>query len=183
MPLYENIPIGGDERIHKLSAAYSDDDGETWQLGSRVSYDDIEGWGTEAQIAERHDSTLLMSARNQDGGVGRIFSTSDDGGASWSTARFDTTLKTPPCMSSLVAVDEGPGKTVLFHTVPNTEDARESGQLYRSVDGGATWIHDQPIYPGEFAYSALVVLKDGQLGCLYEADHYKSIRYVVLDVK
>lgn len=184
LPLYENIPLGESGRMHKLSAAYSDDLGETWQLGARVSYDNIDGWGTEAQIAECADGTLLLSARNQDGGVGRILARSNDGGVTWGQAWFETALQTPPCMSSLVArVDSGGENTVLFHTLPNTKDQRENGQLYRSTDCGATWTHDQAIYPGEFAYSALVVLDNGNLGCLYERDHYKSIQYVELKVE
>jgi sialidase-1 len=183
LPIYENIPVGGGDRIHELSSAYSDDLGETWQLGTRVSYAAIDGWGTENQIAERGDGSLLMSARNQDGGRGRILSESKDGGATWSVARFDTTLQTPPCMGSLVSVERDGGESILFHTLPNTERKRENGQLYRSVDGGATWSRDSLIYPGKFAYSALVVLKDGNLGCLYERDDYKSIHYAVLPVK
>lgn len=183
LPIYENIPLGGGDRMHELSSAYSDDLGETWQLGTRVSYAAIEGWGTENQIAETGDGTLLMSARNQDGGVGRILSESKDGGATWSVARFETALETPPCMGSLVSVEGSDGKTILFHTLPNTEKERRNGQLFRSVDGGATWTRDRLIYPGGFAYSALVVLKDGNLGCLYERDDYKSINYAVLAVE
>lgn len=185
LPLYENIPLGDDgDRMHELCAAYSDDLGETWELGARVSYENITGWGTEAQIAECDDGALILSARNQDGGVGRIFARSTDGGLTWSKVWFETALQTPPCMGSLVSrVDSGGGQPVLFHTLPNTADKRENGQVYRSVDCGATWTHERPVYAGEFAYSALVVLKDGRLGCLYERDHYKTIRYAVVDVE
>ncbi len=183
LPLYETVPINEMEQPHRLTAAYSDDLAETWKLGERMSYERIEGWGTEAQIAEMDNGTLLMSARDETGNLGRIFSTSDDGGATWSAAKFDTQLMTPPCMSSLVSVAGAEGKRVLFHTLPQTDRARENGQLFRSSDGGATWAFDQLIYPEGFAYSALVVLKDGRLGCLYERDEYKSISYAILDVK
>jgi sialidase-1 len=183
LPLYENSPGDNGRKQHFLSAAFSDDLGETWRLGGRVSYEEIDGWGTEAQIAETGDGTLLMSARNQEGGVGRILATSRDCGETWEAARFETALKTPPCMSSLVALDVAGGKRPLFHTLPNTEKGRKNGQLYRSDDGGDTWIADQLIYPDGFAYSALVVLRDGRLGCLYERDSYKTISYVTLDVK
>jgi len=186
LPLYENIPLGGDgDRMHELCAAYSDDLGETWTLGERVSYENITGWGTEAQIAACADGTLVLSARNQDGGVGRILASSSDGGATWTKVWFDETLRTSPCMGSIVSrIDAKKGeKAVLFHSLPDSESKRENGQLYRSEDCGATWTRDQTIYPGEFAYSALVVLNDGTLGCLYEREHYKTISYAVLDVK
>lgn len=184
LPLYENIPLGGGDRMHEITVAYSDDRGETWKVGQRVSYENITGWCTEAQVAERADGVLVLSARNQDGKKARVLTTSADGGATWSPARYADDLRTPPCMGSLVSqVDPSRGKSVLWHTVPNTEAKRENGQLFRSDDGGATWTQDQTVYPGGFAYSALVVLQDGRLGCLYERDSYKTISYAVLDVK
>lgn len=182
LPLYENMPVGDGDRLHKIRAAYSDDLGATWQLGDRVSYENITGWGTEAQIAECADGTLLLSARLMDGGAERVLTTSADGGESWRPARLEAALQTPPCMSSIVSRVEN-GGTVLFHSLPNTADERANGQLFRSTDCGATWTRDRAIYPGEFAYSALVVLADGRLGCLYERDHYKTISYVVLDAE
>ncbi len=182
LPLYENIPLGGGDRMHEIAVAYSDDLGETWQLGQRVSYEKITGWCTEAQVAERADGVLVLSARNQDGKKARVLTTSADGGATWTPARYAEDLLTPPCMGSLVSqVDPSGEKSVLWHTVPNTETKRENGQLFRSDDGGANWTRNQTVYPGGFAYSALVVLQDGRLGCLYERDSYKTISYAVLD--
>lgn len=184
LPLYENMPDGGGNRLHYLCAAFSDDLGTTWQLGARVSYADITGWGTEAQLAECGDGALLMSARLQDGTAERILTRSDDGGKTWTPARLESSLKTPPCMSSLVSRVEADGTSAtLYHTLPNTETERKNGQLFRSTDCGETWTRDQGIYPGGFAYSALVVLNNGRLGCLYERDDYKTISYVVLDLR
>ncbi|MBX3180972.1 MAG: exo-alpha-sialidase [Candidatus Hydrogenedentes bacterium] len=184
LPLYENLPVGEGDRMHYLRAAISDDLGDTWRLGERVSYAEITGWGTEAQIAETEGGVLVMSARLMDGAVpARILCESRDGGESWTPARLDPTLETPPCMSSIVSRFDADGKAVLFHSLPKTAEERANGQLYRSTDGGATWTHDSAIYSGDFAYSALVVLNDGRIGCLYERDHYKTISYAVLDAE
>lgn len=184
LPLYENLPVGDGDRMHYLRAAISDDLGATWRLGERVSYAEITGWGTEAQIAEKEGGVLVMSARLMDGAVpARILCESRDGGESWTPARLDPTLETPPCMSSIVSRFDADGNAVLFHSLPNTAEERANGQLFRSADGGATWARDSAIYPGDFAYSALVVLNDGRIGCLYERDHYKTISYAVLDTE
>jgi len=183
MALYENMPVGDGDRLHQLRAAYSDDLGATWQLGERMSYENITGWGTEAQLAECANGTLLLSARLMDGGSERLLTESTNGGQTWAPARLEPALETPPCMSSIVSRLAADGSAVLFHSVPNSKDARANGQLYRSADCGATWSPAGAIYPGDFAYSALVVLADGRLGCLYERDHYKTISYVVLDAE
>ncbi len=184
LPLYENMPLGEGDKLHNLRAAYSDDLGVTWQLGERISYESITGWGTEAQIAECAEGGLLLSARLQDGGAERILSESRDAGQTWSPARLESALQTPPCMSSIVSrVESGGAGATLFHTLPNTTDERKNGTLFRSTDCGKTWKHDQVIYPGGFAYSALVVLNDSRLGCLYERDDYKTISYIVLNVE
>jgi len=180
LPLYENMPLGEGDKLHNLRSAFSDDLGETWTLGARISYENITGWGTEAQIAECAEGGLLMSARLQDGGAERILSESHDGGQTWSPAHLESALQTPPCMSSIVSrVNSGGEGATLFHTLPNTTDERKNGTLFRSTDCGKTWKHDQVIYPGGFAYSALVILNDGRLGCLYERDDYKTISYTV----
>lgn len=180
LPLYENMPIGEGDRHHDLRAAWSDDLGETWQLGTRIDYSEITGWGTEPQVAETANGELLYSARLHDGGLGRILATSADGGATWSPARIDRTLETTPCMGSLVARVDGE-RTTLFHTIPNSPDKRWNGALFRSDDQGASWVRTVTIDPADFAYSALVVLNDGRLGCLYEDEHYKNLSFVTIN--
>ncbi len=44
-----------------------------------------------------------------------------------------------------------------------------------SCDDGRTWPVSKQIYAGGGAYSCLVVLPDGHIGCLYEADDYNRI--------
>lgn len=181
LPIYENMPVGEGDKLHQLRAAFSDDLGVTWRLGQRISYAEITGWGTEPQVAEGADGALLYSVRLQDGGVGRILADSTDGGESWTPARIERALETSPCMSSLVSRLSADGRVAtLFHSLPNSPDKRWNGALFRSDDGGKTWKRDQIICPEDFAYSALVVLNDGRLGCLYEREHYKTVSFAVL---
>ena len=42
------------------------------------------------------------------------------------------------------------------------------GRLFASSDDGKTWQDILTIEPVEFAYSCLVKLDDGDVGCLYE---------------
>lgn len=181
LPLYENMPLGEGDKLHNLRAAFSDDLGATWHLGARISYAEITGWGTEPQVAECADGTLIYSARLHDGGTGRILADSQDGGATWTPARIDRTLETSPCMGSVVSSLSPDGSVAtLFHSIPNSPDKRWNGTLFRSDDNGKTWERDQVICPEDFAYSALVELNDGRLGCLYEREHYKTLSYTVL---
>ena len=46
-----------------------------------------------------------------------------------------------------------------------------------SYDEGKTWPVAKVLYAGSAAYSDLVVLPDGEIGCLYERDDYRKITF------
>jgi sialidase-1 len=46
-----------------------------------------------------------------------------------------------------------------------------------SNDEGKTWPVAKVICEGSAAYSDLVVLRDGDIGCLYERDGYRKITF------
>jgi len=180
LPNYEVFYPSEEARHSVNSISYSDDGGETWKLSERIPEPEGPGTGDEAQLAELPEGGVLISSRDQGGGTYRKLAISRDGGQSWSRHRFATDLLTPQCMSSLIRYSwpqEGqPG--VLLHSLPHTKESRVNGTLFVSRDDGATWKPACQITPGGFAYSCLAVLPDGDVGCLYEADEYRTIEFV-----
>jgi len=54
---------------------------------------------------------------------------------------------------------------------------RENLTIRVSEDEGETWPVSRLLHAQSAAYSDLVVLPDGQIGCLYERDGYRAIRF------
>ena len=131
-------------------------------------------------LVELADGGVLFSARNQ-GGSKRKLAVSGDGGKTWSAYRLADDLVTPACMASVIRYswpEKGkPG--LLLHSLPHGK-GRSNGQLFASRDEGKTWKPVAAIQPKGFAYSCLVVMKNGDVGCLYEGAGYKEIRYAVV---
>jgi sialidase-1 len=173
---------------------FSDDGGQTWQLGGSA------GRHTdECQVVELTDGTLLLNMRNYWGTTGkqpengnrRALAWSKDGGATWSDVQFDAALVEPICQASLLALPvsaqnhpgveqlrdgsaaEGRlagqsenGARLLFCNPANTSRVELTVRL--SYDAGRTWPFAQVLNHGPAAYSCLAALPDGRIGCLYE---------------
>ena len=118
-----------------------------------------------------------MSSRSfgVDGGC-RLLSVSKDGGARWSDHRPARDLPTPPCMSSVVRArwPEGDKAGLLLHSLPRGR-ARSNGTVMISTDEGKNWQVGRVIEPGRFAYSCMVMLPGGDVGCLYETNDGKIV--------
>jgi sialidase-1 len=138
---------------------YSDDHGATWKLGG-VAGDQT----NECQVVERDDGSLLLNMRSYHKKNLRAVATSKDGGLTWSPVTLDETLVEPVCQASLVRYG-GKGR-VLFANPASTK--REKLTVRLSYDDGATWPVAKLLHAGPAAYSALAVLPDGRVGCLYE---------------
>lgn len=78
--------------------------------------------------------------------------------------RLDEALVEPTCQASLVRY--GDGDRLLFANPASTKRERLTVRL--SEDGGATWPAARVLHEGPAAYSALAVLPDGRVACLYE---------------
>ena len=123
----------GDERVQYSHVMYSDDHGETWQLGSAVA-----PHTDECQVIEKDDGTLLINMRNYwgrqggrpDRGAMRALATSQDGGATWSELSFAPTLIEPICQASLIrhvghgATDESPSRLLFSNPASKTARGR-----------------------------------------------------------
>ena len=158
---------------------YSDDHGMSWRLGGRVP-DDM---NNECQLVELSDGRLLMNMRHYDRNrMTRSLSYSEDGGETWSGNFFQSELVDPICQASLISVSlNGP----LLFSNPASPSKRVNLTVRLSQDQGRTWPLQRVLHEGPAAYSCLVFLGAGKIGCLYEAgtrSSYETIRLAVFDL-
>jgi len=150
--------------MYRSHAIYSDDHGETWQLGGTIGEN-----VNECQVVERGDGSLLMNMRSYHGNNRRCVATSLDGGLTWTQAIPDDELVEPVCQASLIRLPskENDGKSrLLFSNPASTERVRMTVRL--SYDEGVSWPVSRLLDERPSAYSSLAVLPDGKIGCLYE---------------
>lgn len=143
-------------------AIYSDDGGQTWQASKNAACTN----GDEAKVVELPDGKILMSIRNRAKGH-RLFSTSTDGGETWSKPQLNTTILDPACNGDIIAYTHK-GKHLLLHSLPASPTTRENVTVYVSEDNGATWTPKRRIFEGYSAYSSMQVLDDGTIGIIVE---------------
>ena len=158
----------------------SDDGGATWRLGGRTPTDQV----NECAVAELADGSLLLNMRNYDRRRRtRAQSRSRDGGLGWSAVVHEDTLPEPICQASLVAIDGG--RRLVFSN-PASSSSRTAMTVRTSDDGGREWSKGVRLHAGPAAYSSLVPLAPGSVGCLYECgeeDPYERIRFQVVEVE
>lgn len=158
---------------------FSDDGGQSWQLGQP-----IQTGGNECQIIERADGSLLVNTRMQGNFEGyRGIATSTDGGVTWSAIEQEKSLPCPKCQASLLRYSP---ELLLFSNPhpPASTDGKPSGARVRmtvrlSRDDGRTWPVAKVLHAGPAAYSSLARLADGTILCLYEGGEqrpYEALR-------
>ncbi len=165
-------------------AAFSDDGGDTWSMGECApgSERDVPtaatrrvGRANEVQMVQARGGGIVLNARHFGGTKHRLTARSDDGGNTWSPLALVDDLPAPNCMGGLLRVSEARW----IYTAPNSDGKRHKGTMWESRDDGEHWQVMSEIEPGFFAYSVPVVLGDGGVGILFEADEYRRIRFLV----
>ncbi|MFD1616369.1 sialidase family protein [Gelatiniphilus marinus] len=164
-------------------AIYSDDHGETWQLGKSTPNHQV----NECTVAELTNGDLLLNMRNYDRNTAktRQIAISKDGGHTWINQTFDTELPEPRCQGALLSVTKGENNRLLF-TNPADSLARINMTLSISDDDGLSWDKKISIYESHSAYSDLTELKNGNILVLFEAginNAYEGIHYKIIDKK
>ena len=163
----------GEQRIMHSHMFYSDDHGETWQLGAALpEHTD------ECQVVELADGELLLNMRSYWGRVAKVadrdgkraVARSSDGGATWGDLGFDETLIEPVCQASFIRYTfaERDGKNRLLFSNPASKTDRVKMTVRLSYDEGKTWPVSKLLHAGPSAYSSLAVLPDLGIACLYE---------------
>jgi len=162
----------------------SDDHGETWAL-SLIPLDPKiatpRNASSEARVTELAHGRLLYNERTRN--TGRHLAWSTDGGDSWTKTRQAADLKVTQCNGCTITLRDANGQltdTVLF-SIPSP-GGRSNGLVYLSQDGGKTWPIRRDVVKGFFAYSALIQLDAETVGLFYEANRYKDINFLTLNM-
>jgi len=157
-----NHTVAGVDK-HVSHTIHSDDKGKTWKLGGSVSAVNTD----ECTVAELANGNLLLNMRNSDRDLpNRKISMSINGGATWSTPVYDSTLVEPVCQGSLLRYSFLPD--ILLFTNPKHKKKRKNLTLSISKDNGKTWTKQVTIYAKKSAYNDIVVLNNGDILCLFE---------------
>jgi len=154
---------------------YSDDHGQTWQMGGSV-----QNGTNECEVAELEDGTVYINCRNYVGDKRRASALSRDGGDSFESFRWEETLVEPICQASVIAV----GNQILVFANP-ASTSRENLTVRLSSDNAQTWSTGKLLHKGPAAYSDLVVQENSEIGCLYECgdeNPYERLTYARFDV-
>jgi sialidase-1 len=164
--------IKNKKQSSRSHVVYSDDHGQTWQIGGVT-----DTHMNECAVAELADGTLLLNMRSFRGKSQRGIALSKDGGLTWSPVQDDAVLVEPVCQASLLRYswENGKEKSILAFANPADPKARKNMTVRLSLDEGRTWPISKAIWKGSAIYSSLARLPDGNLGLLYERESYRQI--------
>ena len=151
----------------------SEDHGQTWRRGEMVPGGKT---GDENQLVELADGTILMDYRQNGEGVSHRWRTiSREGGWRWSEPMEGETVSPVAC-----AIERLDANRIVWTGPTESRRARlvlrTSTDEARSFDVGS----ERVIYEGLAAYSDLQLLRDGEIGVLWEKDNYQEIAFTRL---
>lgn len=149
---------------HGVFVFGSSDHGKTWFLNDTPLKP-----ADESKIIELNDGSWMVNSRVNSPGM-RYVHISKDQGKSW-TSRPELALIDPACNAAIIRYKSKSINCLLFVNA-GTKDARKNLTIKVSYDEGKTWTKGKTIYAGSSAYSDLVVMKNGDIGLLFEKNDY-----------
>ena len=155
---------GGESRGKKDHSLviYSDDHGKSWKPSGVTA-----AGMNECEAVELSDGAILLSMRQYLGGGRRAFATSRDDGLTWSQPELHPEIYCPVCQASIQRYSLPPDKNRILYSGPGGP-GRTRLTVRLTYDKGQSWPVAKVLFDGPSAYSDLVVLPDGTIGCLYE---------------
>ena len=128
--------------------------------------------GDESKIIELRNKNWMVNSRVN--GLGHRYShITNNKGKTW-ISKASEDLIDPGCNASLIRYNE---EILLFSNISNRKK-RENLTIKLSYDEGISWPKHKTIYSGSAAYSSLSILKNGEIGVLFEMDNYKKNVFV-----
>ncbi len=167
VPSNYSVKKGGNV-VYEGSCFYSDDMGETWEIGESATSNYR---ANESAIAEAGPNLLVQSFRAQNGAGQRLLRMSKDGGKTWTTEKPAEEIAHNVCQGSIIS-DESK-KKVLYISAPGAKNKREDITIYASANSGKSWPCAYTIRKGSHGYSNLVEVDKQTLGILYESGRGK----------
>lgn len=149
-------------------SVYSDDGGETWQMGKPVG----EGMD-ENKVVELSNGDVMLNSRPGDGSGYRKVAISTDGGVTYSTPKNEEQLPDPGNNAAIARMypdaEQGSANAkILLFTNTNSKTNREKGTVRYSCDDGKTWSAGKVFQSRSTSYSTITALGDDKFGILYE---------------
>ena len=171
--------FGSESTSHVI---YSDDGGETWAIGGETHV------GNECTLARLPGGKLMLNMRETDPerqqyGNGRLVAVSLDEGLSFEKPYYDSSLTEPVCNASLINGSPLRPSNTLFFSNPEHPSKRVNLTLRMSRDAGRNWKRVATLTEGPAAYSDLVIMRNKDVGVLYEAGEtnpYEAIYFARL---
>ncbi len=155
---------------------YSDDHGNTWQVGNVT----VGPEGNEDEVVELIDGRVLLDARQNEGNFRRRH-ISTDGGVTWGPDILDDIpiTRVDGSMVRYSAKRSQHKKDRILFSGPQGEDGinRNNITVWTSYDEGKTFINPVQLNSGFAAYSVLTRLADGTIGLLVETASGAAPRY------
>ncbi|MFC6703869.1 sialidase family protein [Flexivirga alba] len=162
------------------ASAYSDDDGNTWQMGEPV------GPGMdENKTVQLADGTVMLNSRASGH---RLVAISHDGGQTYSTPVADPTLVDPADNGAVLRVAPNapasdPASHLLLFANNDDPSIRRNETVRLSCDDGKTWAASKVIDTESAAYSTLAMVSPDRVGLFYERDGYQHMTYTSFSLK
>ncbi len=173
MVFASNHSAGATGGTYFSHAFYTDDHGETWQLGSNVGANT-----NEATAAELSNGNVMINMRNYTSVRARAVATSSDGGESWKNLRRDAQLPEPISQGTILYNED---YKALHFANPASTTGRNNLAVRTSFDDGRTWAYKRTVERDDGAYADLVLQDDNKLGLLYETKGYTLINYAIMN--
>jgi hypothetical protein len=188
IPTYFGVQgVSGSE----ANVVYSDDHGQTWQLGGISTPRSPLANPGENTVVELVDGRLYFNARDAHGANpgARSYAYSSDGGLSFDSPGFvhDLRISTPEVQNAVLrfhAIDQGDADNIILYSHPGDSNARRDMTIRVSLNETESWAYSKVIRPGTTAaYSDLVKLDDNRFGVLFETGSklYDQIIFSYLD--
>lgn len=158
---------------------YSDDQGETWQLGEFAEY----STANEVQCAEDLNGDLLFSIRLESEMPPKVLARLSDKTKEFTEVDTNKQLTDDAIMSGLIQGENNFDKTAnKFQLTACNTTSRKELLIHTSYDGGRNWItHLLPTTIDQLvAYSCIENISASRKFLLWEADNTVNLKYSIV---
>ncbi len=173
------MKIKFNDRESQPTVLYSDNNGETWQLGGQTPED-----ANEHQIVELTGGRLLSNARRNGTSANRRQCFSPDGGVNWGGASSSLTVGDDVSCGieryTWAGIDGQTVNRVLFSApVGGGASVRSNLTLFTSTDEGTSYSNGRLVHYGRCAYSDIARSRDGDMcGVLWERGNTSNYQFI-----